>query len=158
MLPLALAGGRGWLEEGLEKFIDELGLTNSVFLLGYVNDAQLRWLYRNCWAFCFPSRYEGFGLPVLEAMSMRAAVMTSGVTSLPEIGGDAFLYVNPFDVDDITRGFNELAGDRGTQGISEVEGSPHGKSVFVAANSRKYEGNLCRVRRTSQNESERFRQ
>jgi glycosyltransferase involved in cell wall biosynthesis len=111
VVPLALAGGRGWLEEGLERFIDELGLRNSVHLLGYVADAQLRWLYRNCRAFCFPSRYEGFGLPVLEAMSMGAAVMTSDVTSLPEIGGDAVLYVNPFDVDDITRGFNELAGN-----------------------------------------------
>jgi glycosyltransferase involved in cell wall biosynthesis len=125
-LPLALAGGKGWMEEGLAAFVDELGLREKVVLLGYVHDAQLRWLYRNCWAFCYPSLYEGFGLPLLEALSMGAASITSDVTSLPEIGGDAVLYVNPSDVQDIARGFTLLAGD------SELRNALRSKSTLRA--------------------------
>jgi len=112
-LPLVLAGGKGWLEEGIEEFVEELSLRDSVRLLGYVNDPKLRWLYKNCWAFCYPSRYEGFGLPVLEALSLGAAVLTSNVSSLPEIGGDAVLYVNPLDVKEIANCFGRLARDSG---------------------------------------------
>src|SRR4030081_1097962 len=84
-------------------------LTNDVQRLGYVDDASLQWLYENCTAFCYPSLLEGFGLPVVEAMSMGAAVLTSSVTSLPEVVGDAGLLVDPFDVDAIHAGMRTLA-------------------------------------------------
>jgi len=99
--PLVLAGGKGWLEDELEEFIHELGLSNNVQMLGYVPDEELAWLYRNCFSFVYPSLYEGFGLPVLEAMGLGAAVITSNATSLPEVAGDAAHYVNPFDERDI---------------------------------------------------------
>jgi len=110
-LPLVLAGGRGWMEEDLETYIGALGLTNDVTPLGYVSDDELAWLYRNCHAFVYPSLYEGFGLPVLEAMTLGAAVITSNVSSLPEVAGDAALYVDPSNTSDITRAFKRLAGD-----------------------------------------------
>lgn len=107
--PLVLAGGEGWLEDDLEQFIEKLGLSESVIKLGYVDDSTLRWLYKNCWAFVYPSIYEGFGLPILEAMSLGAAVMTSNTTSLPEVGGDAVFYVNPTSQNEIVEGFVMLS-------------------------------------------------
>jgi len=111
MHPLVMAGGRGWLEEGLEDFIHGLGLAEDVHLLGYVSDQDLEWLYGNCFCFVYPSLYEGFGLPVLEAMGMGAAVITSNTTSLPEVGGDAVHYVDPFDEHDIAGAFLKLDSD-----------------------------------------------
>lgn len=98
---LVLAGANGWLETDLSAYISELKLSDKVHVLGYVSDATLRWLYRSCWAFIYPSLYEGFGLPVLEAMSAGAATITSNTTSLPEIGADAVLYVDPFNEESI---------------------------------------------------------
>ena len=106
--PIALAGGKGWLEEDLEDFIREMDLTDNVLILGYVSDQELTWLYRNCFCFVYPSLYEGFGLPVLEAMGQGAAVITSNTTSLPEVAGDAAHYIDPFDVQDIASAFLKL--------------------------------------------------
>jgi glycosyltransferase involved in cell wall biosynthesis len=64
-------------------------------MLGYVSDAALAELYRRCAVFCYPSLGEGFGLPVLEAMAAGAAVLTSNVSSLPEVGGEAVAYADP---------------------------------------------------------------
>lgn len=99
--PLVLAGGKGWMEEELETFIIELGLNDSVLITGYVSDEKLCWLYENCFAFIYPSLYEGFGLPVLEALGFGAAVITSNTTSLPEVAGEAALYVDPLNVSDM---------------------------------------------------------
>jgi glycosyltransferase involved in cell wall biosynthesis len=106
--PLVLAGGQGWLEDDIDQFIANLGLTKYVQRLGYVDDATLTWLYKNCWAFVYPSVYEGFGLPVLEAMSLGAPVITSNTTSLPEVGGDAVLYVNPAQEFELVKAFEKL--------------------------------------------------
>ena len=94
-MPLVLAGGRGWLMDDFELLLQELDLQRDVILLGYVDDPTLQWLYQHCFAFVYPSLFEGFGLPVLEAMSLGAPVITSGVTSLPEIVGDAGILVDP---------------------------------------------------------------
>ncbi|MGV0103348.1 glycosyltransferase family 1 protein [Nostoc sp. DSM 114160] len=110
--PLVLAGGQGWLEDDLESFIVSIGLTKHIRRLGYVDDDTLNWLYKNCWAFVYPSIYEGFGLPVLEAMNLGAAVITSNTTSLPEVGKDAVLYVDPTNEADIVAGFAKLQEDK----------------------------------------------
>jgi glycosyltransferase involved in cell wall biosynthesis len=100
--PLVIGGGKGWLLDHFESEIRQLGLAEEVILLGYVDDKSLQWLYRNCFAFIFPSFFEGFGLPVLEAMSQGAAVITSNVTSIPEVVGDAGIMVDPRDIDSLT--------------------------------------------------------
>jgi glycosyltransferase involved in cell wall biosynthesis len=110
-LPLAMVGGKGWLEEDLADYIANLGIQNDVHLLGYVSDIQLRWLYCHCFAFLYPSLFEGFGMPVLEAMSLGAAVITSNVTSLPEITGDAALSVAPESRDDLAEAMARLQND-----------------------------------------------
>ena len=111
MLPLVLAGGKGWLEDDLEAFIDALGLREHVRIPGYVSDEQLIWLYRNCFAFLYPSHFEGFGLPVLEALSLGAAVMTSKTTSLPEVAGDAACYVDPSKEEEMIVAMSRLMSD-----------------------------------------------
>ena len=92
---LVLTGKDGWLEEGLPTYIAQLGIEREVLLTGYVDDAQLRWLYENCFAFVYPSLFEGFGMPVLEAMSLGAAVITSNRSSLPEVAGSAGVLIDP---------------------------------------------------------------
>jgi len=107
--PLVLVGGSGWMMDDLGARIESLGLAGHVQRLGYVDDPSLQWLYENCTAFCYPSLLEGFGLPVVEAMSLGAAVLTSNVTSLPEVVGDAGILVDPVDVDAIYAGMRLLA-------------------------------------------------
>lgn len=95
--PLLLAGKSGWLEENIEDFIAELGLSSHVHVLGYVSENDLAWLYANCFCFVYPSLFEGFGLPVLEAMEFGAPVITSNASSLPEVAGNAAILINPQD-------------------------------------------------------------
>jgi glycosyltransferase involved in cell wall biosynthesis len=97
VVPLVLAGGKGWLMDDFEDLLDELDLRQDVVVLGYVDDRALHWLYTHCFAFVYVSIFEGFGLPVLEAMSCGAAVVCSNTTSLPEIAGDAAVMVDPLD-------------------------------------------------------------
>ena len=86
-------------------------LGDRCLTLGHVSDAALAELYRRCAVFCYPSLGEGFGLPVVEAMAAGAPVITSDVSSLPEVGGDAVAYVDPRDVDDIRRGLAHVLAD-----------------------------------------------
>lgn len=109
--PLVLAGGKGWMEGDLTEFIDGLGIADAVRVLGYVSDPVLRDLYRACFAFLYPSLYEGFGLPVLEAMSLGAPVVASDTTSLPEVAGDAGILVDPRDEGSIAAALKHLAED-----------------------------------------------
>ena len=97
--PLVVVGELGWdTSETLAKL---RSLGERAQLLGYVSDGELAELYRRCGVFCYPSLGEGFGLPVLEAMAAGAPVVTSDVSSLPEVGGDAVEYADPLDATSI---------------------------------------------------------
>jgi len=111
-LPLVMTGGKGWLMEDFGREVERMGLDKDIIHLGYVDEATLRWLYQNCFAFVFPTLYEGFGMTVLEAMSQGAAVITSNTTSLPEVAGDAGLLVDPYDVGAIFNAMQALADGR----------------------------------------------
>ncbi len=106
--PLVLAGGRGWLMDEFEKDLDVLNLRQDVILLGYIENETLRWLYQKCFAFIYPSLFEGFGMPVLEAMSLGAAVITSRVSSIPEIVGDAGILIDSSQEGEIFRAMGNL--------------------------------------------------
>jgi glycosyltransferase involved in cell wall biosynthesis len=80
-------------------------------LLGFVSDAALAELYRRCAVFCYPSLGEGFGLPVLEAMAAGAAVITSNLSSLPEVGGEAVVYIDPRNTAEIAAGLEKVLSD-----------------------------------------------
>ena len=109
--PLVLAGGKGWLMDDFQHTVNRLGLEQDVILLGYVDDQVLQWLYQNCFAFVYPSLFEGFGLPVLEAMSLGSVVIASNVTSIPEIVGEAGLLIDPTQEEDISGAMLKLATD-----------------------------------------------
>ena len=94
-LQLAIAGGRGWLYQDILAAAEKN--SNCVRLLGFVDEADLPALYRGARLFAFPSLYEGFGLPVLEAMACGLPVVCSNASSLPEVAGDAALLVDPRD-------------------------------------------------------------
>jgi glycosyltransferase involved in cell wall biosynthesis len=95
-----------------KRRVEELGLTDRVRVLGFVPDEDLPALYSGAMLFVFPSLYEGFGLPVLEAMSCGAPVVCSNTSSLPEIGGQAALTFDPLDVGDIAAKIGEALCDR----------------------------------------------
>jgi len=86
-------------------------LEDRIVFVGLIDDDKLPEFYRGAVVFIFPSLYEGFGLPPLEAMACGTPVLTSNVTSLPEVVGDAALMVDPYDVDAIAEGIKRLIGD-----------------------------------------------
>ena len=94
---LLIAGGQGWLYEDI--FAEAARYRDQVRILGFVDDADLPALYRNAALFVFPSLYEGFGFPVLEAMACGVPTISSNASSLPEVAGDAALLVDPLNVD-----------------------------------------------------------
>ncbi|MHB1417624.1 MAG: glycosyltransferase family 4 protein [Chloroflexota bacterium] len=108
---LAIAGPSLWKHEGLQSQVSRLGLVDKVALLGYVADEDLPALYGAAEAFVFPSLYEGFGLPPLEAMACGCPVVCSDATSLPEVAGDAALLVNAGDPADLAEGMRRVLED-----------------------------------------------
>jgi glycosyltransferase involved in cell wall biosynthesis len=95
---LVIAGRRGWMYDQIFARVEGLGLQDRVRFTGYVLSEDLPALYGAARLFAYPSRYEGFGLPVLEAMSCGAPVVTTNVSSMPEVAGDAAILVAPDDV------------------------------------------------------------
>jgi glycosyltransferase involved in cell wall biosynthesis len=96
---LVLGGAKGWYYEEIFAAIEQLGLENDVLLPGYIPGDELLWWYNAADCFVYPSLYEGFGLPVLEAMACGTPVVTSNAAALPEVVGDAGLTVPPDDVE-----------------------------------------------------------
>lgn len=108
---LVIAGGKGWGNQDLALLIQTLGLEDSVRLTGYVNEEILATLYQHALFLAMPSLYEGFGLPLLEAMSFGVPVLTSSCSSMPEVAGDAGLLVDPLNVNSIAHGISRMLAD-----------------------------------------------
>ena len=110
-LDLVIAGGHGWLADPIYQTIQETQMTDYVKLIGFADDEDIPTLYTNAECVVFPSLYEGFGYPVLEGMACGTPVITSNISSLPEVAGDAALMVNPYDVDAITNAIRSIITD-----------------------------------------------
>jgi len=110
---LVLAGGRGWLYQDLFDRVVELGLGDQVRFTGYVADADLPLWYNVATLLAFPSVYEGFGLPVVEAMACGTPVTAALSSSIPEAGGEAALYFDPDDVDVLLNCLKSIINDAG---------------------------------------------
>jgi glycosyltransferase involved in cell wall biosynthesis len=108
---LVVTGARGWGRSRLAAIVEELRLEESVVFTGFVDDHDLPHLYAGADFFVYPSLYEGFGLPPLEAMACGTPVITSNVSSLPEVTGEAALLVDPRSVTDLAAAMVRLAGD-----------------------------------------------
>lgn len=113
--PLWVAGGRGWHSEHVHSRLRDLEARGLARYLGYVGDDELADLYAGAIGFIFPSWYEGFGLPVLEAMSQGCPVICSHAASLPEVGGDAVLYIDPDRPASIVEAMLKIEGNRDFQ-------------------------------------------
>ena len=111
-LKLVICGVRGFRAGLIEAAIREVDVDGRVIVAGYVDDEELDALMRNAAVFSFVSLHEGFGLPILEAMSAGTPVVTSRISSMPEVAGGAAVLVDPRDVDDIGRGIGEAVARR----------------------------------------------
>lgn len=110
-LQLVIIGRRGWHYDEILAAPAKYGLKDSVKFLDFVPDEDLVLFYQHAQVFVWPSLYEGFGLPVLEAMKFGCPVITSNVSSLPEAGGDAALYVDPENVEEIKNAIEKVMTD-----------------------------------------------
>ncbi len=110
-IQLVIAGKKGWLYREIFQQVEKLGLEGKVVFTGYVPEGDLPALLSGARLFAFPSLYEGFGLPVLEAMACGTPVVCSNVSSLPEVAGDAALLVDPLDVEGLTMAMEHILGD-----------------------------------------------
>jgi glycosyltransferase involved in cell wall biosynthesis len=119
---LVIAGGRGWLSDPLFAAIEESPAKDSILLTDYLRDEDLRALYASCRAFIYPSVYEGFGLPPLEAMACGAPVIASRIRSLEETTGGAALLFEPGSVTELTRNILGLLGEENSRRALSIAG------------------------------------
>jgi glycosyltransferase involved in cell wall biosynthesis len=108
---LVIAGGRGWLEGPIYQAVRDHGMQERVHFIGFAHDEDLPALYSEAVCLAYPSLYEGIGLPVLEAMACGTPVLTSAISSLPEVAGDAAILVDPYRVEAIAEGLRQLLDD-----------------------------------------------
>ena len=108
---LVIVGKLGWKYNSFLQTLRISGIQDKVKLLGYIPANELPIIYKYASLFIYPSIYEGFGLPVLEAMANEVPVITSNLSSLPEVAGDAALLVNPYDEGQIAEGMNKILSD-----------------------------------------------
>ncbi|MDO8452007.1 MAG: glycosyltransferase family 1 protein [bacterium] len=113
-LSLAIVGKKGWLYEEILEAPRTFHVAESVRFLDFVAGEDLPDLYRHAVCFALPSLYEGFGLPVLEAMAEGTIVVTSNVSSLPEVAGSAGIYVDPMNIESIKKGLEQAVTEKGT--------------------------------------------
>ena len=137
--PLVVVGDAKGDGDEVDGRVRGLGLTGHVHRIGYVEDADaLRELYAAAGVFAFPSLYEGFGLPVAEAMACGTPVLTSDVTALPETTGDAALLVDPLSVSAIAEGLERLIGDAELRGACRAAGLERARELSWDAAAERY--------------------
>lgn len=108
---LVIAGKKGWMFESIFELVNKLNLQENVIFTDYVDEKDKPLIYNMAQLFVFPSIYEGFGIPVLEAMASSVPVITSNVSSLPEVAGDAAILVDPKDTLSIAKNIHDILSD-----------------------------------------------
>jgi glycosyltransferase involved in cell wall biosynthesis len=126
-LQLVIAGDKGWLSNDLMDYLRDHHLRERVLFTGHLPDDDLRALYSACRVFVYPSLYEGFGLPPLEAMACGAPVVTSRIPGIMETVGDVARLISPTDVEDLARGITALLDDASEQQHRSTNGIQHAK-------------------------------
>lgn len=114
-LSLVLVGKKGWLSEAIYEAPKKFAVESRVTFIDYVISEDLPALYGGAQAFVFPSLFEGFGIPILEAMACGTPVVTSNVSSMPEVAGEAALYVDPNSTDDIVKAMQTMLSEPNTR-------------------------------------------
>jgi len=134
---LVLAGGRGWNCGDVYQAAREGAPENEIVFTGYISQGEKNALYQNAGLFVFPSLYEGFGIPPLEAMEMGCPVVCSNAASLPEVAGEAARLVDPLDVAEIARGIWDVLSDSGYASRLVERGYQQAKKFTWAASAEK---------------------
>ena len=134
-MPLVLVGGKGWLMEHFDTLMAGLEPGRDVILPGYASDSELHWLFSNCFGFIYPSLFEGFGMPVLEALTCGAPVLCSNSSSLPEAAGDGALLFDPLDTNGIVAAMESLLRRPTLRDILRSFGFEHAKRFSWAASA-----------------------
>jgi glycosyltransferase involved in cell wall biosynthesis len=119
---LLIVGRSAWQHSEIQRIAANSPYSQDIVFTGYLPDAVVAALYRACTVFIYPSLYEGFGLPVLEAMACGAPVITSNCSSLPEVAGDAALFVDSYDVEQISRAIEQVLNDVSLRSDLRVRG------------------------------------
>jgi len=122
---LVIGGGKGWLYESIFATIQELGLEEHVLLPGFVAEEDLPTLYNMAELFAYPSLYEGFGLPIIEALACGTPVLTGDNSCLPEAGGPGAIYVNAQSIEEIADGLVRLTTDSALRASLSRAGLEH---------------------------------
>jgi glycosyltransferase involved in cell wall biosynthesis len=129
-LDLVIVGRKGWYYREIEQYMENIkraGLKNNIIFTGYVPEEDLRYFYRSAYIFVFPSLYEGFGLPPVQAMACGTPVITSNTSSLPEVVGDAAIKIDPENIKSFKEAVKVLCSDNkkrdelAARGIEQVK-------------------------------------
>ena len=134
---LVLVGKCAWLYDETLRALEDTGVKEAVVLTGYVPEGDLPALYSGALCFVYPSYFEGFGLPPLEAMKCGAPVIVGNRTSLPEVVGDAALLVDPYDVEAIASGIKQLLGDQALRKELSLKGQERARAFSWRETARK---------------------
>ncbi len=137
-----LVGKRGWKNEAFFERLEKSPFRSDVVLTGYVERSEMAALYTAATLFVYPSLYEGFGLPVLEAMSCGAPALISNASSLPEVGGAAAEYFDPKDAEGLSQKLLELTGDEGKRQAMSAASLRRAADFSWDAAARKFAGVL----------------
>jgi len=108
---LVIGGKKGWMYDQIFLLVKEYGIESRVFFTGYLDDAAVPLLMKGAVAFLFPSLYEGFGMPPLEAMACGVPVISSNAASLPEVVGDAGILIDPYNVKELSEAMERVLKD-----------------------------------------------
>ena len=127
LIKVGIAGGKKFRKESL-KIVKKLNLEKKVTFVGHVSDSELTGFYKMATLFIFPSLYEGFGRPVLEAMTCGTPVITSNTSSLPEVVGDAGIMVNPYDVNALAEAMERVLKSDKIQRVMRKNGLKRAKN------------------------------
>ena len=150
---LVVVGGEGWLSGELNSFLNGMRLKERVVFTGYLEDADLRALYSACRVFVYPSLYEGFGLPLLEAMACGAPIVTSNVASIVETVGNVARLISSTDVSDLAQAIAQLLRDDGEREKRSAAGIKHAQQFSwektAAATLEVYQAAISRKRSRS---------
>ena len=139
---LVICGAKGWMFDEIFKTVERLGLQDRVIFPNFFSDEDLPALYAGATLFVYPSLYEGFGLPVVEAMACGLPVVSSNASSLPEVGGDAVLYFDPRDVDAMVDAIRRALSDESLRANLRVRGIAQAKKFSWDKSARELQSYL----------------
>ncbi|XOJ84603.1 glycosyltransferase family 1 protein [Methylophilaceae bacterium Uisw_099_01] len=122
-----IVGGKGWGKDDIGSIVEYLNIKRYVKILGYLSDKELAKIYQEASLFVMPSLYEGFGLPLLEAMSFGVPIVTSNISSMPEIVGNAAILADPYSVNSIKEGIKKILTDEQLRSLLSTAGIKQSK-------------------------------